>query len=752
MKRIYLLIAFAFCSTAVFPQQILKGIYFINAETKVPVQDLSVISSDNKFSASTDESGFVGLPKMYKQDLNLTISGIGFETQTIVLSSLILTKENAIVYMSPKVSTLSDVVVRASSNKGIFKTISDLDIHLRPIVNSQEVLRIVPGLFIGQHAGGGKAEQIFIRGFDIDHGTDINISVDGLPVNMVSHAHGQGYADLHFVIPELIEKVNFNKGPYFANTGNLATAGYVSFKTKNFLDNNFAKIEGGQFGTFRGIAGINLLKTKKDIRDKSLYIASEFSFTKGYFESPQNFNRINSFVKYHGKISHNSSVTAMVSAFSSKWNASGQIPDRAVADGSIGFFGAIDNKEGGLTGRYNANAELTTNLNNGGVIRNQLFFSKYIFELYSNFTFFKEDPVNGDQIRQKEERSIAGYNGSYTQNHVWGNIKTQTNTGVQIRFDRISNLELSRTKDRSIVTKSLMLGNVNELNAGFFVSEKFILNNNFEITAGLRGDYFSNHYTDKLAGNSIGSSSSFIVSPKLNFNYRINDKVQVYWYNGQGFHSNDTRVAVAQNGREVVTPAWGSDLGGIIKLSNKAVIQTALWYLWMKQEFVFVGDEGVVEPGGKTQRIGWDMSLRYEVVKNLYADADITVANPRALEVPSAESYLPLAPRFTSSGGITYRKASGWNGSIRYRFMDKRPANEDYSVTAKGYFITDAAINYTQKKWEAGIAVQNIFNRKWKETQFDTESRLQGEPAPVSEIHFTPGTPLFARLSFTLFI
>ncbi len=214
----------------------------------------------------------------------------------------------------------------------ISKLLSDLDIHLRPINNSQEVLRMVPGLFIGQHAGGGKAEQIFIRGFDVDHGTDINLTVDGLPVNMVSHAHGQGYADLHWVIPELIEKVNFNKGPYFADKGNFTTAGYVSFKTKDYVENNFIKLEGGQFNTFRGITGINLIKPKGDRRDQSLYFAGEGSFTKGFFESPQNFNRLNGTLKYHGSVSTRSVLTSTITAFKSKWNASGQIPERAVEE------------------------------------------------------------------------------------------------------------------------------------------------------------------------------------------------------------------------------------------------------------------------------------------------------------------------------------------------------------------------------------------------------------------------------------
>ena len=246
-------------------------------------------------------------------------------------------------------------------------------------------------------------------------------------------------------------------------------------------------------------------------------------------------------------------------------------------------------------------------------------------------------------------------------------------------------------------------------------------------------------------------SKAALLSPKLNLSYKLNNNVQLYFYNGRGFHSNDTRVAVQQAGRKVLPPAYGTDLGGVFKLGRNLVLQSAVWYLWLDQEFVYVGDEGVVEPGDKTKRFGWDVSARYAVLKNLFADLDISFAKPTALAVPKEESYLPLAPRFTSVGGLTYRKERGWNGSLRYRFLDNRPANETNSVVAKGYCIVDAAINYTGAKWEAGVSVQNLLNTRWKETQFDTESRLQNEAAPVSEIHFTPGTPFFARAGFTLF-
>lgn len=751
MKKIYLITVLILCSATAFTQQKIKGIRFVNADTKIPVQDLSLTSEDRKFSAVSDMEGYVHLKNLPPGTSTLIVSGIGYEKQVIELTGLAPGNDQALIYVNNRITALADVEVKASATAGIFKTISDFDIHLRPIVNSQEVLRIVPGLFIGQHAGGGKAEQIFLRGFDIDHGTDINITVDGMPVNMVSHAHGQGYADLHFVIPELIEQVNFNKGPYFADKGNLATAGYVAFRTKNYLDRNFVKLEAGQYHTYRAIAALNLLPPRNAYRDQSFYVAGEGAYTRGFFDSPQNFNRFNGLAKYHGKINAASMLTASLSGFTSKWNASGQIPDRSVENKSIGFYGAIDDKEGGKTSRYNANLELTTDLSNGAVLKNQLYYSRYTFELYSNFTFFKEDTINGDQIRQKERRNLIGYNGTYQQSGQWGKLKTQTNAGIQLRHDQVANIELSRTKDKTETTAPIGLGDIKELNTGVFISQQLFINDALDITAGLRADYFGNSYTDKLQGSTAAQSGSFIVSPKLNLNYRLNNKIQFYWYNGQGFHSNDTRVAVIQNGRDVVTPAWGSDLGGIFKPGSKVVIQSALWYLWLKQEFVYVGDEGVVEPGGSTRRLGIDVSVRYELLKNLYLDADVSLADPKALGAPKTENRLPLAPTFTSTGGFTYRKDKGFNGSLRYRFMGNRPANEENSVVAKGYFIVDAALNYTQKKYEIGLSVQNAFNSKWKETQFDTESRLRNEAAPVSEIHFTPGTPFFARLSCSVF-
>jgi hypothetical protein len=252
-----------------------------------------------------------------------------------------------------------------------------------------------------------------------------------------------------------------------------------------------------------------------------------------------------------------------------------------------------------------------------------------------------------------------------------------------------------------------------------------------------------------------------IVSPKLNFYYTVNPRWQVYLNTGKGFHSNDARVVVPRAGREILPAAYGSDLGIIVKPFPKLLINAAAWYMWVAQEFVFVGDENVLELSGRSRRAGVDVSARYQLTNrtagaNLYADLDLNTANPRAVGVeagPSgqAQNYLPLAPRFTSVGGLSLKNQSGFSGSLRYRYMSDRPANEDNSIVAKGYFVNDLQASYTKRNYTVGLSVQNLFNVRWKETQFATESRLRGENQPVTEICFTPGTPFFARVSLTYF-
>ena len=345
-------------------------------------------------------------PGMY----TVQVTFIGYQ----IFSERVEVKDQSVVTlevrMKPGDIQLGDITVTASAEQSI-NTLSQLDIKLRPTNTSQDILRMVPGLFIAQHAGGGKAEQIFLRGFDIDHGTDVNLEVDGLPVNMVSHAHGQGYSDLHFVIPEMVNYVDFDKGPYYADKGDFTTAGYVDFQTKNSLDKNFIKLEGGQFGTGRGVVGVNLVSSTRS--RTNAYIASEFFRSNGYVESPQNFNRFNIMSKISTQLKNNDKLTIGTSFFTSRWDASGQIPTRAIESGMITRFGSIDNTEGGETSRANLYLKHVHEFANGAYLSQQVYGVCNDFNLFSNFTFYLNDPMHGDQIEQKESRMIYGYKANY---------------------------------------------------------------------------------------------------------------------------------------------------------------------------------------------------------------------------------------------------------------------------------------------------------------------------------------------------
>lgn len=719
-------------------------------KTGMPIQGVNVQLTEINKVLLTNELGQFRFENLPEASYKIEFSHLGFKPQIIIANVKDDQATFVKVLLSYKTVELTEIIV-PSQRPHDQQLISSLDIKLRPITNSQEVLRMVPGLFIGQHAGGGKAEQIFLRGFDLDHGTDIRLTVDGIPVNMVSHAHGQGYADLHFVIPELIQGVDFKKGSYNAEKGNLATAGWVDFRTRNSIDHSFLKLEGGQYDTFRTVAGFDLLGEKGKEKNQSAYIASEYSYTNSYFDNPQNFKRLNVVGKFHGHITPNTNLTLTGSTFWSKWNHSGQIPDRAVASGLTGFWGSVDPTEGGETSRTNFNAQSTTITPRNNVIKNQFFYSNYNFELYSNFTFFLNDSINGDQIRQKERRNLFGYNGSFSTNTSVGKSDWVTTLGVQYRHDITDGTELSRTKDRITTLERLKYGNINEINTGIYADELIKLSDKFTINAGIRLDYFHNKYEDLLQNpsNNISSAEATIVSPKLNFYYTFNPHLQIYLNTGKGFHSNDTRAVVQQKGLSILPATYGSDLGTIYKPFPKLLVNTVLWYLWSAQEFIYVGDEGVVEASGRSRRYGVDLSIRYQLSKQLYFDADLNTATPRSLDAETGKNYLPLAPVFTTTGGLSLQTSSGISGSLRCRYIADRPANEDNSVVAKGYFINDLQVNYTKNHYSLGISIQNLFNVKWKETQFNTESRLKNESLPAEEIHFTPGTPFFGRLNIT---
>ncbi|WP_426429739.1 TonB-dependent receptor domain-containing protein [Winogradskyella sp. HB-48] len=733
MKKLTLLLIFLSLFVFGIQAQNVKGI--VLNELNQPLEAAYLYNLNSESHAHTSENGVFFINETKIGD-SLKVGLLGYKTTIVQVTS---TNDLSII-LEEKVFQLDEMVIREELNP--VSTIARLDLNVTPVNSSQEVLRKVPGLFIGQHAGGGKAEQIFLRGFDVDHGTDVAIGVDGIPVNMVSHSHGQGYSDLHFVIPETVNKIDFGKGAYYAFEGDFNTAGYVNFKTKDYIDESSVSLSLGQFNTLRTVGLFDLLENTKN---QNAYIAMEYIATDGPFDSPQNFNRLNLFGKYVMYSPENDKLTLTASHFTSRWDASGQIPQREVDNGNITRFGAIDDTEGGETSRTNLNVTYDKYITDNTTLKANTYYSQYAFELYSNFTFFLEDPVNGDQIKQKENRQIFGANAAINYSTFLGSTELNLTSGFGLRHDIVDDVELSRTLNRTTTLENIQLGDINQTNIDAFVKADFEFSK-FRIAPALRLDYFKFMYNDALQTNyETQSETKTIVSPKLNFYYNAKDNLQLYLKSGLGFHSNDARVVVANNGKDILPRSYGADLGIIWKPFPKLVVNSALWYLFLEQEFVYVGDAGIVEPSGKTRRYGLDLGLRYQINDWLFLDSDATYTHARSIDEPDGEDYIPLAPDFTFTGGLSIDNLDGFSGGLRFRYLNDRPANEDSSIVAEGYTVADFNLNYRMKNITLGVMVENLFDVDWNETQFATESRLQNEVDSVEEIHLTPGTPFFIK-------
>ena len=685
--------------------------------------------------AHSNDLGEFSLKPISEGD-TITVSYLGYNDVTLPITDLSRILE---VVLEVQSINLDEIVI--SNDVSAMSIFSGIDIITRPVNSSQDILRQMPGLFIGQHAGGGKAEQIFLRGFDIDHGTDISISVDNMPVNMVSHAHGQGYADLHFVIPETLEKIDFGAGPYNADEGNFNTAGFVNFISKKKLSENLIKQEVGQFNTSRTLLMLKTIENKKT----DSYLAAEYLQTDGPFESPQNFQRVNVVGSFRTELDETQNIGLSISHFYSDWDASGQIPERAVQSGLISRFGAIDDTEGGVTSRSNISLTHEKYISPTSFIKSTLFMSKYDFELFSNFTFFLEDPINSDQIRQYESRQLYGLNTEYSQSFTLGNLEGDFSLGLSVRSDASDDNELSHTRNRTETLEQIQLGDIRETNMGLYTDFKFDWGK-LLINPGIRYDNFNFRYEDVLTTEYTSESAQHgILSPKLNFFYNHNKNLQLYLKTGKGFHSNDTRVVVRETSERTLPAAYGSDLGVVWKPRPRVLMNAALWYLFLEQEFVYVGDAGIVEPSGRTARRGLDLSVRWQVLDWLYWDVDANYTIARQIDEQEDADRIPLAPVSTVSTGLSIIDLAGFSGGINARYLHDRPANEDNSIIAKGYTVLDLNLTYEINALSFGIQIQNLMNTEWNETQFATESRLRDEPISVEEIHFTPGTPFFFK-------
>lgn len=753
LKKVLLLAAAFFTMPLAMAQHIFKGKVVDNI-THQPIEYAFVYA--NKQSAATNKWGNFQL-SLTSDTLTLTISYMGYQKRSVQVKS---SDQRLVIALTHGQIDLNEVVISPHLSNNSFHTLSALDLNLRPVNSSQDLMRLVPGLFIAQHMGGGKAEQIFIRGFDADHGTDLNVSVDGLPVNMVSHVHGQGYADLHFLIPETVASYDFGKGPYYTDKGDFTTAGYLNYTTKDALDKSMISLEGGQFDTYRVAGVVDLLGGKAKQNGENAYIAGEYNYTNGPFQLAEHYKRFNLFGKYTKQLGQNNKLSISASTFSTSWTPSGEIPERVVAAGTtaiddngnaikilaaantINRFGTIDSAQNGKSTRTNAIVKLASDLENNWTLENQLYYTHYTFQLHVNSTFFAEDDVNGDERFQNETRDLYGYNGKLSKRSYLGNATLISTLGIGDRMDRTYGTLYSNVTEKYQFLDAISQGNIKENSLNAYVDET-LETGKWLFNAGARVDYLHFNFHDSTQNKAV-------ISPKVNIQYTANEQVQFYLKAGKGFHSNDARAVIGNSGLQTLPAAYGADLGLNWKPVPHLYINAALWYLYLQQEFVYT-DDGTIEPGGKTRREGIDLSARYQLAKWLFADLNVNLAKPRLVGEANGENYLPLAPTFTSTGGLDFKFNNGINGGISYRYMHKRPGNGNYTLTADGYYVTDLKLNYTQKRYELGLSIENLLNTKWNEFEAEEVTQLRNETAPVDQMSFTPGTPFFAKLRVAFF-
>ena len=650
------------------------------------------------------------------------------------------------------------------------RSVRNRDLKLRPTPRPADILRVVPGVFVNQHAGGGKANQYFLRGFDADHGTDIALSFDGIPINMVSHGHGQGYADLNWVIPELVQSVDTFKGTYSPRLGDFATAGSINFRPYDEIEKSSIAITGGRFSFYRALgilSGGQLLGWKP-------LTALEVAHSDGAFDNPENNQRYSFYNHMRRDIGKSSTFKLGVTSYRATWNGSGQIPLREVSSGQLSRFGSLDPSEGGVSERHSAYARLHTHPSDNSDLSVLLYLVRYKFNLFSNFTFFSTNTVDGDQIEQEDNRWMGGLSLEYKLKKDIGEIESFTTAGLQMRGDAID------TGLFDTVQRQRGMSRVNaytlQSSAALFIQEDTPWTPWLRTVLGVRADVFNFDVDDRLQTSSANRSAT-LVSPKASLVVSPSKETDLFLNIGYGFHSNDARAVV--NSTDPGTPlarAKGYELGLRTELLERFDLAGALWLLDLENETVWVGDEGVTEARGQTRRFGVELEARWSILDWLVADTDVTLSNARFSDLPEDENFIPLAPRFTVTSGISMKHPNGFFGRLGGRALSDRPLTEDNFLVADGFVLLDATIGYRKDRFELLLALDNVFNTNWKEAQFATTSRLATDPssnAPpppntcpsntrvettdtgdfsgCEDVHFTPGSPFNAMLTARLF-
>jgi len=627
--------------------------------------------------------------------------------------------------------------------------ISGEQLNARPASRVGEVLEAVPGLIVTQHSGEGKANQYFLRGFNLDHGTDLAISVDGMPVNMPTHGHGQGYADINFLIPELVQSVNVRKGPYFADQGDFASAGAVGIDYVNKLPKNIAEITVGSFGYRRGLAAGSTA-----IGEGTLLAAVEANKYNGPWDVPDNVRKLNGVLRYsQGTATDGFTLSGM--AYSNGWNSTDQVAQRAIDQGVIGRLGSLDPTDGGTSSRFSLSSNWAQS-NAYGQTKVNAYVIRSSLNLYNNFTYFLDDPVNGDQFSQLDRRTVYGLNASHAFDVRFAGIETQTRIGLQTRADDIQ-VGLFKTFQREMLS-TVREDSVREGNVGLWADTTARWTDWLRTTVGIREDYFAGRVVSDTPANS-GNAQASMTSPKAGIVFGPWYKTEFYGNAGYGLHSNDIRGAtITVDPNDKVTPldrvpllvrSKGAEIGIRSKAIEGLTTSLAVFVLDFDSELLFVGDAGTTEPSRPSRRVGVEWTNQYKFLPWMTLDFDLAYTHARFTDFDVVGNRIPGAPALVASGGIAFGGDSGWFGALRARYFGPRPLIEDDSVRSQGSLIFNARAGY---KFDNGLRLQldvlNLFNAQTNQIEYYYLSRLPGEPiGGVADRHVHPAEPLAVRLT-----
>lgn len=636
----------------------------------------------------------------------------------------------------------------------------------RPALRPGEVLEFVPGVIVTQHSGDGKANQYFLRGFNLDHGTDFATRVDGMPVNMPSHGHGQGYSDLNFLIPELVERIDYRKGPYFASQGDFASAGAADIHYRRHLEAPLLQLSGGENGYRRAVLAGSTVAAPAD--SGRWTGALELMHNDGPWTVPEDLHRSNAVLRYEvGQRDSGWGVSAM--AYSARWTATDQVPQRLIDAGSyqgqpFDRFDSLDPSDGGSTQRLSLSGHWQQRQDDSGR-ELHAYVMRYALKLFSNFSYALERPDTGDQFSQQDRRTVAGLGAKQHWNHLLGGMEARSELGLALRHDA-ARVGLFDTQERRILNTTRE-DDIRQTQLGVHGQTQLVLAPWLRTVAGLRADVarFEVHSLHAMAGETAraansGQTSDSQLSPKLSVVAGPWAKTELFANAGRGFHSNDARgttTRVDPRSAEPVqpVPALVASRGWELGLRTEALpgVQSslALWRLNFDSELVYVGDAGATEESGASRRHGVEWNTRWTPDRRFLLDADLAWTHARFAN----GDHIPNAVDQVAAVAASVNPQGRWSASVQWRFLGAGALIEDNSVRSQPSSTFNLRLGHRGERlagWRSTLTLDvfNLTNRRVNDIQYFYESQLPGEPAPVADRVVHPAEPRTLRLTWRL--